>query len=729
MSFTRTLIAGSVVSAFLVGFTALSTGLAYVKKIEPTLPSFEAITNWKPSIGTTIRAVDDTVLGVHSNEFREFVKLEDIPEMVINGFIAAEDGLYWEHNGVNPVAIARALLTNIKNKKSRPEGASTITQQVVKNILLTSERTLDRKIKEAILALKADKEFGKRRILEIYLNEIYLGEGAYGVSAAAKIYFDKTLQELTINEVAVIAALPKAPSVINPVKNMEMTTDRRNYVLSRMLKEEFITLQQKKRAQLQPIILKSSKKTEDVTQYAFKSPEEAVRRALVSSLGKNRVYSQGGDVRTTIDPQLQKIVHSELRAGLVREDRRSGWNGPIATNIDFPIDWEKQELNAPKGAEDWRVGVVRTSEENVTVETKDGTLQIDGKSLSWATNNNRADSILKQGDAVLVGDIGEGMEIVSIPNVEGAVVVLDPESGAIRAMEGGFSFETSQFNRAIQAKRQTGSIFKSFVYLAALEAGFNAMSPVLDRPIVIDQGETDWRPSSHSQGLGLITLRQALEKSRNEATVRLVYDLGLDYVAEVARRAGLKLSEKLNYAMSLGTAETSPLNVAEAYATLANGGHNIHATFVPSENEIDLSDKQPDFDPIAIAQISSILEGVTYAGTAKKSFQGFDLPISAKTGTTDKSKDAWFASYGPKFVLVVWVGKDNSRPLEKGATGGATAGSIARKILDNASESFQFKPFLLPEGSEAVIAKRQTGGLDQNGDVVEIIRTREKNYD
>jgi penicillin-binding protein 1A len=329
-----------------------------------------------------------------------------------------------------------------------------------------------------------------------------------------------------------------------------------------------------------------------------------------------------------------------------------------------------------------------------------------------------------------VGDIGSGIEIVSVPQVQGAVVVLDPASGAIRAMDGGFSAEESEFNRATQAKRQTGSVFKSFVYLSALELGFDAMSPILDRPIAIEQGPglEDWRPTSHDASLGLITLRRSLELSRNESTVRLVYDLGLDKVAETARRAGFRLPEKLTYSMSLGTADTTPLNVAEAYATLANGGHHVQPTFIPAEGPVSFEGKEPDFDPIAVAQLSSILEGVTYAGTARNAFAGFEKPISAKTGTTDQSKDAWFASYGPRFVLVVWVGRDDSKPLAKGAAGGVTAGRIARGILDHGAEAFDFQPFELPDGAETVIVDRKTGLPDDNGDVVEIVRTVEAEH-
>jgi penicillin-binding protein 1A len=729
MNFARTFLAGTSILTLLTGFAVVGTGIAYVRKIEPTLPDIQSVVDWKPKEGTTILAVDGTVLGVHASEFRKYVPYGEIPPLLVNAFVAAEDGQFWTHKGVNPVAMARALLTNLKG--GRVLGASTISQQVVKNILLTPERTIDRKIKEALLAIKVDKAVGKQKLVEIYLNESYLGEGAYGVVAAAKTYFGKALSELTVSEAAVLAALPQAPSVANPVKNMGRTLERRDYVLGRMLAEGYIDNAAYRRSIAEPIVVTlGGKEAARETEYAFRSPEEAVRRALVSSLGSDRVYKDGGKVRTTVDPDLQRIAHRELRIGLVHEDRRSGWKGPIASGVSFPVNWNDEALSAPAGAEEWVVGVVLEAGRDAIVETRGGNFTVTGVSLAW-TSRKKASSLLKKGDAVLIGDIGAGPEIVSIPKVQGAVVILDPSSGAIRAMDGGFSAEESEFNRATQAKRQTGSVFKSFVYLSALELGFDAMSPILDRPIAIEQGPglADWRPTSHDAGLGLITLRRSLELSRNESTVRLVYDLGLDEVAATAKRAGIRLPEKLTYSMALGTAETTPLNVAEAYATLANGGHHIQPTFIPSEGPVSLAGRAPEFDPIAVAQLSSILEGVTYAGTARNAFDGFDKPISAKTGTTDQSKDAWFASYGPRFVLVVWVGRDDSKPLAKGAAGGITAGRIARGILDHGAGDFQFDPFELPGGTDTVVVDRATGMPDDKGDVVEIVRTEEINTD
>lgn len=725
MRTARTIFAGSAVLAAFLGFSVFATGFAYVRKVEPGLPSVAAVAEWRPEQGTTVLAVDGTVIGVHASEFRDFVPLAEIPELVVNAFVAAEDSEYWRHEGVNPAAIVRAAVANLASDDGRLEGASTITQQVVKNLLLTPERTLDRKIKEALLALRVDEKIGKRRVLEIYLNQIYLGEGAYGVAAAAKTYFGKSLSELGPAEAATLAALPKAPSVVNPVKNPRRTLARRDYVLGRMLADGHLTSRDYEKAIARELRPMPSPPTTPRAEFAFLYPEEAVRRALVGAYGRERVYSDGGEVRTTIEPELQRVVHAELRAGLVREDRREGWNGVLARGIPLPVDWDRPDLTPPPGAEDWIVGVVEDAAADATVTTRAGTAVVRGDTLAWTGKGDRADALLERGDAVLLADLGNGPEVVSIPRVQGAVVVLNPVTGAIRAMDGGFSYRHSEFNRATQAKRQTGSVFKSFVYLSALERGFDAMSPVLDRPIAIQPapGLPDWRPTSHSDSLGMIPLRKALELSRNEATVRLAYELGLETVADTARRAGLKLPDRLTYSMALGTVETSPLNVAEAYSAIANGGHRVHATFIPPDGPVNLESQSREFDPIAVAQLSSILEGVTYAGTATGAFEGFDQPISAKTGTTDDSKDAWLAAYGPRFVIVVWVGKDDSSPLSKGAAGGSTAGLIARRVLDRAADSFEFRPFLLPDGTDTVIADRATGLPDGNGDVVEIVRT------
>ncbi len=725
MSLSRTILSGVSILTVVVGVAVGGSAVSYLKTLSAELPDISAVGSWQPREGSRILGSDGTVLGIHAKEYREFAQLESIPPLVISAFLAAEDANYWHHKGVDPVAVVRAVVSNFKDD-SRVIGGSTITQQVVKNLILSSERTFDRKAKEALLALKVDKEIGKARVLEIYLNEIYLGSGCYGVRAAAKCYFGKSLEELLPEEAAVLAGLPQAPSAANPYSNMKKAVSRRNYVLDRMAKVGYLPTDEVAQLKTRPIITVG--RPDAVTgpvDPAYAYAEETVRRLQVGSVGSDQFYGKGGDLQTTLVPRLQKVVHEELRRGLVVEDRLKGYRGNLAQNIAFPIDWERSELAQPPGAENWRVGVVEEAGRDLKVQTRDGFMTIDRRGFSWVTGKRSSGSVFKRGDAILVGDLGDGPEIVQVPKTQGAIVVMQPETGAVLALDGGFSAAGSEFNRATQAKRQIGSVFKPFVYLTALQMGYNAMSPVLDSPISLDtgNGKGDWRPQEKDKGLGLITLRQALEKSRNLATVRLLYDIGENTIGDVARNIGLEMPEKMTYAMALGSAETTPLNVATAYSAIANGGRPVKPVFFGDIHNYT-ADK-PSFDPIAVAQLSSILEGVTYAGTARAAFADFPHAIAAKTGTTNSSRDVWLAAYGPKFVIITWLGHDDFTPLHKGAAGGQTVAPIVRRILDRSQGAVEFADFTLPEGSVTIRVDRASGSVNPNGDVVEIIRDNE----
>jgi penicillin-binding protein 1A len=724
MSLPKTILSGTAVLAVVASVLGASITLSYVKEMSRDLPDISKIGQWQPKEGSRILSDDGTVLGVHAKEYREFVALDQIPPLVIAAFLSAEDGNFWNHKGVDPVGVARAFISNLKG--GRVSGGSTIDQQVIKNVVLTPERTMKRKIQEALLALKIDKEIGKDRILEIYLNEIYLGSGVYGVKAAANRYFGKSLEQLTASEAAVLAGLPQAPSAGNPFANIDKATERRNYVLDRMAKLGYVTLDDAARFRNQPLVTaKGSDPVSGVSDPAYGYAEEAVRRLQVAEVGSDKFYSDGGDLKTTLKARLQKVVHEELRRGLVLEDRKAGWRGVVAHGISSPVDWDDDRLKPPAGAETWKVAVVHTIGKSISLETRDGPVSVAVNSLSWT--GRKPGALIKPGDAVLVGDIGDGLEILQVPDVQGAVVVMEPTTGTVMAMDGGFSSEQSEFNRATQAKRQPGSVFKPFVYLTALEMGYNAMSPVLDSPIELDSGDGApvWRPQQDEKGLGLITLRRALEKSRNHATVRLLYDVGEDKVRETAIKVGLQMPEKATYAIALGTVDMSPLSVASAYSAIANGGRPIRASFFAHDVAIN-SDPTLDFDPVAVAQLSSILEGVTYAGTASRAFAGFKHPIAAKTGTTNGSRDVWFAAFGPKFVIVSWIGHDDYRPLHKGAAGGETVAPVVRRILDRSEGMIEFADFTLPPGTTTVIADRSTGQIDPSGDVVEIVREGEE---
>jgi len=724
MSLVRTLFAGTVVTAFGASFLAGATGLAYLKSIAPSLPSLEKVQKWEPSEGVKILAADGAVMGAHASERRRFVPLGDIPKTLVDAFLAAEDGNYWRHSGVDPAGIARAAISNLRNRDTgRVEGGSTITQQVVKNLLLDSKQTLDRKLREAILALRLDRDVGKQRVIEVYLNEIYFGAGAYGVAEAARTYFGKLLPELTLAEAATLAGLPKAPSEASPFRNPARATERRNYVLGRMAEEGFISAAEAAAAKAAPMAAARQKAPAESVDPSLRYPEEAVRRMLVDRLGKDELYRDGGTVVTTIRPDMQKVVHASVRRGIVLEDRRSGWRGPLARGIRLPVDWGDKRLARPAGAEDWEVGVVSEVGRDAVVALPGRTVILKGQSMAW-TGRAAASDLLRKGDAVLVGDLGRGPELVQLPEPEGiqaAAVVLDPASGDVLAMSGGFSHEISDFNRATQAKRQTGSAFKPFIYLAALEMGYDATSPVLDSPIAITPapGQPDWRPkNSNDSGAGLITLRRALEQSRNLSTVRLMLDIGEDAMRSVTARVGLPFPKHFSPSVSLGTEGGTPLALAASYATIANGGRPVTPRFVRDEP------RQPAegvVDPVAAAQLTSILRGVVTNGTARRAFQGFGRPVAAKTGTTNESRDAWLVAYGPRFVVAVWIGREDNAPLHKGASGGGTAGPIARDILDKAP-GIEFADFLLPEGVEEVRVMRDTGEPAENGDVVEVMR-------
>lgn len=710
-----------VLFAAMLMLAAGSTLLSYLKSIEPTLPDSSRVASWRPHGGTRILAADGTVMGVHSRERREFVPLARIPPLVVNAFLAAEDGNYWRHSGIDPTALARAFLANMRDRNSL-QGGSTITQQVVKNLVVGDDRTMERKIREALIALRLDRELGKEKVLEIYLNEIYLGAGAYGVAEAAKTYFGKSLDQVTPAQAALIAALPKAPSAANPFANPSRALERRNYVIERMVQEGFISPSAGDAARREPIATVPSAQGRGHPEAAFWYAEEEVRRLLISRIGADSVYGEGGVARTTIRPELQRLVHATLRKGLVVEDRRGGWRGPLARNVSFPVDWTDRRLDKPDGAEDWTVGVVAHVDRDAVIETRTSRLNVTGSSMRWAAPGGRASAVLRKGDVVLIADLGNGPEIVQIPKVQGAVVVMDPQSGDVLAMVGGFSPETSQFNRATQARRQTGSVFKTFVYLAALEIGFDGTSPVLDAPIALSQGPglEDWRPKDASgHGLGLITLRRSLEQSRNMSTVRLLHDVGMDHVRSVADRVGLRLPHDASYAMALGASEATPVEIAAAYAALANGGRRVAPRYL-LDDEANLGDEI--IDPIAVAQVTSILRGVVSSGTARRAFDGFEAPVAGKTGTTNDARDAWFVAYGPRFIVTVWVGNDDYSPLKKGSSGSATAAPIARNILENAKD-LVFEEFRLPEGAEEILVSRQTGHPAADGDLVEIIRT------
>ncbi|MBP3687432.1 MAG: penicillin-binding protein 1A [Alphaproteobacteria bacterium] len=735
------------------------------------IPDYKSLETYEPPVTTRLYAGDGQVLMEYAVEKRIFVPENKIPDLVKNAFIAAEDKHFYSHPGIDFLGITRAILTNFKNyaQGRRMVGASTITQQVAKNFLLSSERSLTRKVKEAVLAYRISKAFSKEHVLELYLNEIYLGNRAYGVAAAALNYFNKGLDELSIEEAAYLAALPKGPNNYHPVKKYDAAVARRNWVIGRMNEDGYITDEEAKIAQEKPLETVERKfgYLEDSEYFS-----DEVRRLLAKSLGEEAVFEGGLMVRTTINPELQKLATKTFRQGLMNYDRRHGYRR-TGLKIDLEGDYlEKlKKVELPKGAEkSWKKAVVLSvandKAEIETIEGADGEISL--KSLSWARKTlkdqriseapKKVGDVLEKGDVIYVEQIKDGVfELRQVPDVEGAMVVMSPHNGKILAMVGGFSFDKSQFNRATQAYRQTGSTFKPIVYVSALEAGYSPTDLILDAPFVLDQGPglPLWKPSNYSKGFsGLTTLRQGIEKSKNLMTVRLAQDLGMKKVSEMARRLGVmdNLPELLS--MSLGAGDTRLIDMTTAYSAFVNGGMKVSpylieqiqdrfgkslyknndshclgckAAHYSEEMEVpEISDDRVRvLDEQTAYQMVSILQGVAVRGTGARLAQ-LRRNLAGKTGTTNQNKDAWFIGFSPDMVVGIYVGFDDPRTLGRIETGASAALPI---FYDFMKEALKDKPdleFRVPEGIRFVRVNPKTGkpaGLDDRVVITEALKS------
>ena len=726
------------------------------------LPAYAQLADYKPPTMTRVHAGDGRLLTEYAEQPRVFVPVSAVPQLVINAFLAAEDKNFYTHPGVDVVATVRVAITNMRDmgKSLRPKGASTISQQVAKNFLLTNEVSYVRKIQEAILAVRIEKALGKDRVLELYLNEIYLGYGSYGVAAAALNYFNKPLSELIIAEAAYLAALPKGPTNYHPIRRPEAAKGRRDWVVGRMLEEGFITRAAASAAQASPFEIRPREETDIVVAEYF---AEEVRRELVDRFGTQQLYGGGLSVRTTLDPRMQEIANRVLRQGLESYDRRHGWRGPI-TNIDFPgFQWQQRlaEISRPKGVTDQVLAVVITlGVDRVEIGLADGgTGFIPMTELEWARpwrENQRVGptpkspgDVLVEGDVVMVlpmEDVDGGFHLYQIPNIEGALVALDPHTGRVLAMVGGYSFAVSEFNRATQARRQPGSAFKPIVYLAAMENGFTPASLVLDAPFVIDQGPGlgKWKPANYTNKFyGPSTLRLGMEKSRNLMTVRLAQYIGIDTVASYAERLHVIDDMPEILSMALGAGETSLMRLTTAYAMLVNGGKEITPSLIdriqdrrgqtvfrhddrPCTNCANVAWGQagapeaPDtraqlVSPAAAYQVVSMMEGVIQRGTGR-SIRSVGKPLAGKTGTTNEAFDAWFVGFSPDLAVGVYVGFDSPRTLGPSEQGASAAAPIFRDFMDEALQGTPAIPFRIPSGIQLVRINAETGTLAGFGD-------------
>lgn len=754
----------------IIAFVAL---IVFVGKISADLPDYHQLEKYEPAVTTRLFAGDGQLLMEYAVEKRLFVPIEKIPENVKNAFIAAEDKHFYSHGGIDYIGIARAVLNNLKNigKGRRPAGASTITQQVAKNFLLSSEVSYIRKIKEAILANRMNKAFSKNHILELYLNEIYLGNRSYGVAAAALNYFNKGLDELTLEEIAYLAALPKGPNNYHPVKKYQAAVARRNWVIGRMLEDGYVTEKQAEEAKQKPLEV-TKRKTGYLKDAEYYSEE--VRRTLVHNLGSDALYEGGLIVRTTIDPKIQNIATKAFRKGLIAYDQRHGWRG-AEKNISLEGDYIEtlKKTSLTKGAEpSWKKAVVlKTEKQKAEIRTEDdhnGIILL--KDLAWARPALKNKSVgaavsdvskvLNSGDVIYVEQITDTdhYTLKQIPDVEGAMAVIDPHTGKVLALVGGFSFEKSQFNRATQAYRQTGSSFKPFVYLTALELGYSPNDLILDAPFVLDQGAglPKWKPVNYSKNFsGLTTLRQGVERSKNLMTVRLAQDVGMDKIAEMTKRVGINDHLPQFLSSSLGAADARVLDMTSAYAIIVNGGKKVspylieriqdrtgktiykHDTFDCRQCDVAKWENQtppeyPDtreqiIDPLTAYQMTSILEGVATRGTGAR-LRSLKRHLAGKTGTTNENKDAWFIGFSPDLVAGVYVGYDEPTSLGRVETGAAAALPIFYDFIKDALQDVPNSNFRIPRGIKLVRINPQTGKPSQPGDKTVITEALKPDY-
>jgi len=736
------------------------------------LPDYHQLAHYEPPVTTRVYAGDGRLVAEYAVEKRSFVPVSAMPQRVINAFLAAEDKNFYSHSGVDPVGILRAVVTNIRSRgmgsDRRPVGASTITQQVAKNFLLTNEPSLERKIKEAILAFRIEQAFSKQHILELYLNEIYLGQGSYGVAAAALNYFDKGLDELTVAEVAYLGALPKAPSNYNPNRNYQFAKDRRDWVISRMAEDGYISASEAAEATAEPLTIRP--RAEAVLVDGGEYFAEDIRRQIADDYGEQALYRGGLSVRSTIDPALQAIATKALRNGLLAYDHRHGWRGPLS-HIDPGAGWMQRLAALPPKPElvPWTEAVVlAVTDAQADIGLPDGRRgRIPMSELRWARPPlpeqtvgpppRKASEVLSAGDVVAVEAVARsedgkeqyGPETFAwrqLPKVEGALVAIDPHTGRVLAMQGGFSYARSQFNRASQAERQPGSSFKPMVYMTALDNGYTPSSLVLDAPIELDQGPglPKWRPANYHGGyLGPTTLRVGIEKSRNIMTVRLAAALGMEKVASFAERFGVvdKLPRELS--MALGAGETTPLRMAAAYAQIDNGGKKVtptlidriqdrngktiyrhdartcdgcESTFYTNQDMPDVPDAREQLvDPMTAYQMVHILEGVIERGTGR-SIAVVGKPLAGKTGTSNDSKDTWFVGFSPDLAVSVFVGFDEPTTLGGHETGASAAAPVFRDFMMEALKDKPATPFRVPPGIRLVRVNPATGRPAQEGE-------------
>lgn len=727
-----------------VALGGVAAAAVYLATVSAQLPDYTVLKDYQPPVTTRVHAADGTLLAEYARERRLFQPIETVPPLLVHAFLSAEDKDFYSHNGIAIDGIVRALRDNLlarmDGNSSIQGGGSSITQQVAKNFLLTSEQTWDRKIQEAILAIRIESTFTKDKILELYLNEIFLGLNSYGVAAAALNYFDKALYQLTLPEAAYIAALPKGPNNYHPFRRPQAAIERRNWVIDRMVENGYATPEEAAAAKEAPLNVIPRASGSQV--YAAEYFTEDVRRELAKLYGEDQLYGGGLSVRTTLEPRLQEYARRALMDGLIEYDHTRGFRGPVAS-IELGEDWglDVAKIKPLSDVPEWQLAVVLAvsgNEARIGLRPEndvdgassparvEGTLS--GPEIRWLSKP--VQELVKVGDVVYVSPVAgkDGIyTLEQVPEVEGSLVAMDPRTGRVLAMVGGFSFAESEFNRATQALRQPGSSFKPIVYAAALDNGYTPASVVLDAPVEIRNGDGSiWRPENYAQEFyGPQTLRRGIERSRNVMTVRLARDIGMPLIAEYARMFGIYDDMQPVLAMSLGAGETTNMRMTSAYATIANGGRKIVPTLIDriqdrygntvyrhdericegcsaedwhGQGEPRILDNRPQvLDPMTAYQITSMMEGVVQRGTGTAA-RALNRPVAGKTGTTNDYKDAWFVGFTPELAVGIYVGYDQPRSMGSSSTGGGMSVPIFTNFMAKAMAGKPPTPFNTPAG-------------------------------
>ncbi len=758
----------------LVGLIAAGTLILYgFNKYGRGLPDHKQLANYSPPVVTRLYAGDGRLMAEYAQEKRVFVPIDAIPPLVVHAFLAAEDQDFFNHGGIDLWSVIRAAVFNLNNKlhdDSRRQGGSTITQQVAKNFLLTNEKSLERKIKEAILAFRIESVLSKPRILELYLNEIYLGIGSYGVAAAALNYFNHSLDELTPAEVAYLAALPKAPNNYHPVRRLREAIARRNWVLEQMYKENYIDRATLESSQREPFTIRRRDAAVVVKAEAF---AEDTRRWLKEHYGESELYGGGYAVRTTLDPHLQSIGERVFRQGVVNFDRQRGWRGVVTSldmgNNDAVIKLGQMDNGYAEAG--WDLALLTAVNTNtarlITKAGDEGSLDAD--SVKWTKSS--VSKILKKGDVIYVSrrQLADNKtdavlyDLQQAPLVNGGLMAMDPHTGRVLAMVGGFNYRGNQFNRATQALRQPGSTFKPMVYLAALERGYKPNTIVNDAPVTLSlgAGRGSWTPGNYENKYsGPTSFRIGMEKSKNLMTLRIALSLGMQPIQDITKRFGIYDNLEPYFAAVLGSYETTLMKMVNAYAQIVNGGKKITPTLIDriqdrngktiyrhdgricadcsahswnSQDMPQLPDTRPQItDPASAYQMVSIMQGVVQRGTGQsigKALPGY--PLAGKTGTTNDHKDMWFIGFSPDLVVGLYIGFDQPKPMGRLATGGMVCAPIFRDFMLEAMKDKPATPFRIPPDIKLVRVNHDSGTIawsDAPGTILEAFKKKDDTH-